>query len=177
MLNIPVRIRRESKQVEKSQLHWAEKVVYTALFGMEENLEGSNVKRDVADFIKNAIKKYETATYRLRNKIFRRNWKNSSAVECILNLSANLICTESDGEACRECQFKREMIRMELKMNECDKGSTSKERKEAKINDAEFAFESCADLVLDKSYEVRVYTLNPELIIVLAERLGMDQIG
>ena len=146
--------------MEKSQLHWAERVVYTALFGMEEDLEGSNIKRDVTDFIKNAIKKYETATYKLRNKIFRRNWRAGAAAECILNLSANLICTESDGEACRECQFKREIIRMDMKMSECDKGSSNKERKEAKINDAEFAFESCADLILDKSYEVRQVALN-----------------
>ena len=155
MLNIPVRIKRESKQVEKSQLHWAERLVYTALFGMEEELGESNIKRDVIDFIKNAILKYETVTYRLRNKIFRRTWKTRAATECILNLSANLICTESDGEACIECQFKREIVRMDMKMDDCDKGSSNKGRKEVKINDAEFAFESCADLILEKSYEVR----------------------
>ena len=95
MLNIPVRIKRESKLVEKSQLHWAERLIYTALFGMEEELGESNIKKDVIDFIKNAIQKYEAITYRLRNKIFRRNWKSGAITECILNLSTNLICNES----------------------------------------------------------------------------------
>ena len=155
MLNVPVRIKRESKLVEKSQLHWAERLIYTALFGMEEELGESDIKRNVIDFIKNAIQKYEAVTYRLRNKIFKRNWKSGTTTECILNLSTNLSCTESDGEACVECQFKREIIRMNTKMEDCDKGSSSKIRKETKINDAEFAFESCADLILEKSYEVR----------------------
>ena len=81
--------------------------------------------------------------------------KNIPMNDCILKLSMNLVCYEVDGESCKDCQFKKEIDRMDAKLDDCDRGSSNRTRKEAKLDDAEFAFESCADLIIDSNYLVR----------------------
>ena len=153
MAHSPIRIKRETHHVDKSKLHWAERVRYSVLFGFLKDKDERAIfqmKEDLINFMERNILKYEEITYRLRNKMFEKNENQIS--ECIKSLSNQFFCNE--GEACDECQFNRLVKRMDENLELLNKGLPSFESKDATFEALDFAFERIADLVIEKGYEV-----------------------
>ena len=146
----PVRIKRDTKQVGKSKIHWLEKLEYKILFAFEGNEDG--VKNEIKNYVENKISEYEELTFEIRNRYFEKDLSIKN--ECISNLSKNLNCKDFNGNGCTLCDFRTTMVSWECFLLDLRKGYDSRDRYVRKLEDAEILFDDIGELILEKEFKV-----------------------
>ena len=62
----PVRLKRATNKIEQSKIHWLEEVNYKLLFTVDSSMV--QVKNDIMDITKHAMKTNEKMAYFIRNR-------------------------------------------------------------------------------------------------------------
>ena len=146
----PIRIKRVTRQVSKSDLHWHEKVMYQIL--MAYNPENVDIQESMALFLDNQLVKYEKYTYALRCRYF--NDGSPTANGCTVGLSSKLSCLDFGGNTCNSCSFEQAITRWEIRVMDLKKECNTKDEKVQRIEDAEMAFSDCADIICERKFQV-----------------------
>ena len=107
----PVRIRRETRQIGKSSIHWHEKVTYQVIFSRECN--ENDVRDAITLMLESKIMKYEKEIYGLKSRYFESDTNSKS---CIVGLSGRLNCADFNGGSCLACTFNTTIVQLEVRV-------------------------------------------------------------